>query len=448
MIEKPLEEVTNAPTSSAASQPSRHKKSSSISRSSSICTTKPTTTLSSIPSPIPAYVPPTPVLTKQLTAIALETPLPSRLGSNLDFGFHQASAMKGVILTTTGQILATPNPLAPLNAGVKFPDFKEFKVTLDDGARKNGLGYGKVFDFDEDTTDEEGPVSGDEQVEASPFSEEEEEIGEEFEQGFEEFLEDQGGQDQEAETETEDDEYGEATQRLGRVEDVSPSMRKHRSLSRTSRSSGNSNSTSDPSTSSRNGDKKKVSLVGVRGTSVTGAPPTRLRKPSIRRSSRTELPLAHSESASSARETRTRRQATTTAPPGPKRAVTVPLMQQATVPPSPAVYDFDDEENLPSPFLRKIEREPIPPPSLSSTGVVKSVSNSVSQVSNAAGAGKKRTSLGANLRMMATTNAARAAIASTVSSGATGVRDEREGRVKTSLSRRVGEDLKRTFIRA
>ncbi|KLO19564.1 kinase-like protein [Schizopora paradoxa] len=84
---------------------------------------------------------------------------------------------------------------------------------------------------------------------------------------------------------------------------------------------------------------------------VSGAPPTRLRRPSIRTASgRPQLPPSVSESAINTAAPSTRVGQTRPSASAPTKAKTLPV-------PATPRYDLADEENLPSPFLRRVEKE-------------------------------------------------------------------------------------------
>ncbi|KAF8882005.1 kinase-like domain-containing protein [Infundibulicybe gibba] len=207
------------------------------------------------------------------------------------------SAMKGVVLTATGEALATPTPAELAHLFTNSP--------------KVGLNFAKIFDFD----DGEMPtVSPSEDDTPSP--------------------------------------------------PPSPSSRAKKTRDRVKdRESGESNS--DPSSSSS---------TSTTNPPEPAAPPTRLRRPSIR-SSGNRPPLGRASTLPSSTSDPTglvapSHKATPTSSKQPKplphphlqaqaansttaRSVTLPLPMRQH--PSPE-YDLADEENLPSPFLRRAER--------------------------------------------------------------------------------------------
>jgi hypothetical protein len=217
---------------------------------------------------------------------------------------YMPSAMKGVILTQTGQPLATPTPAELANLFVNSP--------------KVGLDFAKIFDFESEAEDD--------------GSESEEE-----------------------------------------VMPPSPTVRE-RPLSELSSHSSGSTGESTPGP-------------------APSAPPTRLRKPSIRGSVQrpsvrksSTLPASASDPTGLASSSRVRTSKSTKAKSGGEE--TTASSNKPSIPVRPAQYDLSDEENLPSPFLRRGERDrPIP------SGTFKS----------------KRPSTGNLLRAVAAANSAAAA---------------------------------------
>ncbi|KAF9467165.1 kinase-like domain-containing protein [Collybia nuda] len=305
----PLEEVKNllAPLARIADEPSYRR------RAEPLPTPKPVPKLQAFPS--------------------LATPI-TRPTTNE----YIPSAMKGVVLTATGETLATPTPAELANLFSNSP--------------KVGLNFTKIFDFedgddDDDHTPKSGPPSSSGKPERSP--------------------------------------------------PPSPSTRKSREREkvrgqeRESKSdSGSSSSASTPTSST--------------------APPTRLRRPSIRTSSQrpplqkaVNLPSSVSDptglSASSNASSSTSQakplphphlQGTTT------RAVTLPLPVPRSHP-SPE-YDFADEENLPSPFLKR------------------TIDRATTRSSVSVRGGKRRPSSVHTLRAVAAANAAGKRVASATTS--------------------------------
>ncbi|KAG2157024.1 kinase-like domain-containing protein [Suillus clintonianus] len=196
------------------------------------------------------------------TTDTLETPVSRAVKPVVPF-----SAMKGVILTDTGEPIATPTPAQFTKLFVKSP-----KVNIE---------FAKIFDFDE------------------------------------------GG-----ETDAEDGE-GDA--------DLPPS----------------------PSKRERTSPEMTASASSARDPNAV--PPTRLRKPSIRGSVRraplrrtATLPASASDPTGFASSSRPSKSTTS------RTQSTDACMTTKTAPPAPVEYDLSDEENLPSPFLKRIERAIVP----------------------------------------------------------------------------------------
>ncbi|EPQ54967.1 Pkinase-domain-containing protein [Gloeophyllum trabeum ATCC 11539] len=204
--------------------------------------------------------------------------------------FAPPSAMKGVILTETGQPIATPAPSELAKLFVQSP--------------KVGLNFSQIFDGDDDS-DSDGTVhGGDIQVHVDS---------------------------EESEAEADD-------------EPMSPSARRE---------------------SARRESAARISPCS--STETLAAPPTRLRRPSIRRSTLTpaNFPPVSSNTTgainSATSSTCTVVPASTSEPALPtKRSNDPPTTRVRTISrttSSPPQYDFSDEENLPSPFLKKTEKD-------------------------------------------------------------------------------------------
>ncbi|KAG2145022.1 kinase-like domain-containing protein [Suillus cothurnatus] len=192
--------------------------------------------------------------------MTLETPINRPIKPVVPF-----SAMKGVILTDTGEPLATPTPAQLVKLFVKSP-----KVNIE---------FAKIFDFDDGA-------------------------------------------------ESSDAENGEGDADLP----PSPSKRERTSPEMTASAS----SSKDPN----------------------AVPPTRLRKPSIRGSARraplrrtATLPASASDPTGFTSSSRPSKSTTS------RTESTDACTTTKTAPPVPTEYDLSDEENLPSPFLKRIERE-------------------------------------------------------------------------------------------
>ncbi|KAI0829788.1 kinase-like domain-containing protein [Trametes gibbosa] len=192
------------------------------------------------------------------------------------------SAMKGVILTATGEPLATPTPAELAKLFVDTP--------------KVGLNFAKIFDFD--TEDEDSGNEG----------------------------------------EVEEEEEFEPTT-------------KARPLSRENKQEEDDRESTPTQTTTVCGVSASTSA-----NAVPAVRPTRLRRPSIRATSASAAyrpaavatEAAASSSSSSSRTRITRASSTSSVP---TAAGAVAALAQAPLP----QYDLEDEENLPSPFLKKVE---------------------------------------------------------------------------------------------
>ena len=220
-----------------------------------------------------------------------QTPLPTK-SVNLMDDLAPPSAMKGVILTTTGETVATPTPAELAKLFVDTP--------------KVGLNFAKIFDFDGD--DESGDSDGD-------LSED----------GYE--------------------------------TDTRPrtSLRREKD-----RQSSDGEATPTQATSSSRATVESAPAVR----------PTRLRRPSIRASSASatcrSATLAAASAASSAsgssrpRATRAASasavSASSSVVPPSSATTTLAALAQAPQP----HYDLNDVENLPSPFIKKVEERAAP----------------------------------------------------------------------------------------
>lgn len=235
--------------------------------------------------------------------------------------------MKGVVLTATGETLATPSP-AEL-------------ATLFTQSPRIGLGFTKIFESDS------GSISNSAKLDngsGSVFG---------------------GGERRLSMASTESDVDSPPP---------SPSERKEREW----KEKGDRAELSDAGSSTSSGSASSTTTTTRLSTNATGdaAPPTRLRKPSMRGSnqrpaikrtasnvsaSASTKPSSSASSSSSSTSTATskslsrqksssRLQTTLGA-----KAVAVPVPASKNQP--APVYDLADEENLPSPFLKKIDKE-------------------------------------------------------------------------------------------
>ncbi|RDX55223.1 kinase-like protein [Lentinus brumalis] len=248
-----------------------------------------------------------------------QTPLPAKSVNLLD-ELEAPSAMKGVILTTTGEPVATPTPAELAKLFVDTP--------------KVGLNFAKIFDFDGE--DESGDSDG-------------------------ELSED------------------------GYETDTRPRVSVRREKDRQSPDGDTTPTQAKPN--SRRTSSEKAPAVR----------PTRLRRPSIRASStstsyRSAALATENAAASSSGSARTKitRAASTSAVPSTSgvssasASITIAALAQAPQP----QYDLNDVENLPSPFLKKVEDR--------ASSTAKPVSAKVPRKS------------GSSLRAMAAVNAAKA----------------------------------------
>ena len=192
---------------------------------------------------------------------------------------YMPSAMKGVVLTQTGQPLATPTPAELANLFVNSP--------------KVGLDFAKIFDFESGPEDE-----SDSEAEGMP---------------------------------------------------PSPTVRERPLSEASSRSSGSTGES------------------GLSSGSGCTAPPTRLRKPSIRGSASrasmrraSTLPASASDPTGLTSSSRVRASKSSRVKSAGEEAIAVTASSRRAVHARPAEYDLSDEENLPSPFLRKVERSALP----------------------------------------------------------------------------------------
>ncbi|KAI0708947.1 kinase-like protein [Cerioporus squamosus] len=247
-----------------------------------------------------------------------QTPLPTKSANLLD-ELEPPSAMKGVILTTTGEPVATPTPAELAKLFVDTP--------------KVGLNFAKIFDFDGE--DESGDSDG-------------------------ELSED------------------------GYETDTRPRASLRREKDRRS-----PDGETTPTQATLNGRTSTDNAPAIR--------PTRLRRPSIRASStsaayRSASIATENAASSSSGSTRTKmtRAASTSAVPSTSAApsgsasATIAALAQAPEP----QYDLNDVENLPSPFVKKVEDR------------AKSTAKSASS--------KAPRKSGSTLRAMAVVNAAKA----------------------------------------
>jgi hypothetical protein len=295
--------------------------------------------------------------------------------------FPIESAMKGVILTTTGEPLPTPTPSARL------------VELLNESPRVGAggsLGFAKIFDFDK--------------------------------------LDDE-------------DEDEELERRVG---GTSPSKRKADAIAAQTQAQTQAQGSVVASAPTINGGKRSPSKrksVGASARSVTlpvptrsaPAPPSqpvrRLRRPSVSSRTRAKAPADTSEPRdttaipaqppSSASTASTSSASSSSSSSSSTRTVT----SDAAAP----TYDLKDEENLPSPFLRRVEREP------SRAGAT-----TLTRVKRPSGANMLRVAAAANNAKAAGGSAGNAKGASSLAVGSAG---------RSSVVRRAGEEARRTLLR-
>ncbi|KAG6841059.1 hypothetical protein C0991_002270 [Blastosporella zonata] len=269
------------------------------------------------------------------------------------------SAMKGVVLTSTGEILATPTPAELVNLFHNSP--------------KVGLNFTKIFDFDDgyedDDSEKTAPLTPAITAQASP--------------------------------------------------PPSPSSRKQSVRTKVrQRAASSDESSSSPATSS---------------SSTSNAPPTRLRRPSIRSRPPNQrsatLPTSTSDPTGlpSASGSASTSQVVPKPLPHPHLANTTARAAKPRSQPA-AEYDLADEENLPSPFLkRNIDRIPV-------KGPVQSI--------------KKRPSTGYALRAVAAANAAVKRVTASLSSEDVRTESLKAGaRPALASARKASEEARKTLSR-
>ncbi|TFY79583.1 hypothetical protein EWM64_g4429 [Hericium alpestre] len=271
---------------------------------------------------------------------AYETPVNRNISKT---AFPVASAMKGVILTETGEPLATPTPAEFANLFIETP-------------KASDLGFAKIFNFDDDSGDEA-------ENKAPPPSP----------------LKQKG--------------------RPGAVEQSAPA----------SRSTASSDSQSQkPATGTR---LRRPSTLASRPNLRGNTAPTA--------SSSTSSGEDSKSSSSAASSTTTERPQTT-------RSASAPA----------PVWDLADEENLPSPFLKRIDREKVGAAAASMND--NKASMPVARV--------KRPSAGNLLRAVAAANSA-AATTSRASARSGNLGAASQTRASTN-GRKAGEETKRALLRA
>ncbi|KAF7790749.1 hypothetical protein EIP86_001706 [Pleurotus ostreatoroseus] len=315
------------------------------------------------------------------------------------------SAMKGVIMTETGETLATPSPA-------------EFAKLFQETPRV-ALNFAQIFDFDSEAEDEDSGVEG------------------------------------EVSWETEKAAQYRVAHHPAPV------------------ASGSTVTTRERARDTKHQRQQVVDVLDsdtdVEDEDVESTPRqvrTRLRRPSIRSSasqpllrSAIHLPSSSAAAASGSGSSSSRARSKSRARP-PSRTtsrtstVPAPVPTRVAPDPPPVQYDLSDEENLPSPFLKKIERERI----------TRTTSVPGARVGGGGGSLADRgrappTRKGANLRAMAVMNAANAAGAGGTGraravGGTTGTAAGRtvsaSATVRSSIAKaqRASEEAKKALLRA
>lgn len=309
-------------------------------------------------------------LPQQTPSVVLETPLVGRAsaktsGNGAAFLSVPGSAMKGIILTATGEPVQTPH-----SASAELS-----KIIME--SPRVGLNFRKIFDFEDEETEDEESDDGQHEIE------QEESSGD--------------GREDDLQTPSRCD-------RQEKVKSVSKSKDSERPFppSLVSRSR--------PKSQSQSQESQESSGSSTSGKSQVHAAPTRLRRPSIRKSPGSQtrpgipqsfscptLPSASGASANSASAQQGNEQARASAPPVPRRAP----------PPTPR-YDPADEENLPSPFLRRAEIDRLTAQVRASGQVVAASAPSgvLASGSGTVAARRKSRGNGNMLRVMAAANSA------------------------------------------
>ena len=297
--------------------------------------------------------------------------------------FPIESAMKGVILTTTGEPLPTPMP------STRLVDLLNESPKVGAGG---SLGFSKIFDFDKLDDDDE------------------------------ELNRSVGG--------------------------TSPSKRKADAIAAQTQAQtqaqGSSVPASAPTLAPINGNKSpsKRKSVGTSARSLTlpvptrsaPAPPSqtarRLRRPSVSSRTRAKAPKDTSESKDSTGQSSSSQppsSVSTASSSSASSSSSSSSTRTVTSDTAPPTYNLQDEENLPSPFLRRVEREP---PRAGAT--------TFTRVKRPSGANLLRVAAAANNAKAAGSTAGSAKAATSLTVGSAG---------RSSVVRRPGEEARRTLLR-
>lgn len=245
----------------------------------------------------PPSKPPVSMITRPVADF--KTPLTRKVGKTpFDNGLPLGSAMKGVVLTSTGETLTTPAPTQFENLFVATP--------------KVGLNFEKIFDESYEEEDTQKPEELEEDDEAS-----------------------------EAPSDTPNPPPTPSKPERRTPTTSATKLTRSNSVV-TLKSAGSSSSSTSRTTSSR------TATTRTRRTSLIPTPPTRTgitrttsAGAAVHQRSSSEQPTASSRPPASSMGTLTRTKSS----------------QVTIVPSSPVQWDLQDEENLPSPFLKKAEKE-------------------------------------------------------------------------------------------
>ena len=336
--------------------------------------------------------------------------------------FPVASAMKGVILTETGEPLATPAP------GTKLVDIDIFVETPKIG--NSSLGFAKIFDFDKEDEEETSPqedvgTSGTTPTRMSPSKR----------------------RPDAAISRTQKETEGSGPRQILRRADSvqrSPSKRKSVGASRNT--------------------QLQATAAPVPSRTAPAPParrPSRLRRPSISSRSQTKRVEGRATDGADLDTTIT---TTNAVPPSSSSSSSVSSSSSSSssgstgtvtsedtitrAPPATPKYDLHDEENLPSPFLRRFERE------RGGGGAGIAMGMEAEMVSRGAGAGSGGTATiarlkrpsGANLlRVAAAANSAKAA--GSVAVGGKGNAATATGTMARTTVRRAREEARNALLR-
>ena len=229
-----------------------------------------------------------------------KTPLARKVGKTpFDNGLPLGSAMKGVVLTSTGESLSTPAPTQFANLFVSTP--------------KVGLNFEKIFDesYEEENTQKpEEPPQDDETSDAPSDT----------------------PNPPPTPSKPERKTPSSSATKLTRTKSATVLKSTSSSSSSTSKTTSARASTTRP---------RRISLIPTPPTK-TGITRTTSAGPAAHQRSSSEQPTASSSRTSvSFTGTLTRTKST----------------QAVSLSPSPAQWDLQDEENLPSPFLKKAEKD-------------------------------------------------------------------------------------------